>query len=434
MKKTSSNILISLVLFIAAFVSVRFMPDSEEYRFNFLTLVVMILSGICFTEGHNRLGKCFNRPMGKSFGLVRKILHCLAGLLILAFAFYVLINEKFSPKAVTIFVLFLAYALYMIYEAFSKFRNKAIDGTKHSSMIYIPLEELYEAFKDVDTPLGRPWIGKFINKDDPELIFGPTDDGSFLSCYYTFGIFAVSDSRARRDGFWIPRLDPDDALAHKLKASWDINTGGTGLMYNLLSRSLPGYYLEMFEEYVKSGRASCSFTDIFLDKEAKLFAFNEKFAITRHKYNLLDSEGNVRYHLNRKFPFLKYNLTNTLDESEAVRIRRLIRHPILPQYDIYINGLKYGRMKKHFNIFRSRFSMHTGDGDILVNEVTATIGGHFIIYKNGDVIGTISEKINPKVSELLFDNFVIMVFDERNLPLVASLCVMLRSFKNIYQS
>ena len=71
----------------------------------------------------------------------------------------------------------------------------------------------------------------------------------------------------------------------------------------------------------------------------------------------------------------------------------------------------------------------------MVREMTATIGDQFGVYKNGTLIGTISQKIGLSslgaiVKDMVFDNFVIMVFDEKDLPLVTAFSVMLGSFKN----
>ena len=88
-----------------------------------------------------------------------------------------------------------------------------------------------------------------------------------------------------------------------------------------------------------------------------------------------------------------------------------------------------------FRILRTKFRMKTRDGEIVVREMTATIGDQFGVYKNGALIGTISQKIGLSslgtlVKDMVFDNFVIMVFDDRDLPLVTALSVMLGSFKN----
>jgi len=92
-------------------------------------------------------------------------------------------------------------------------------------------------------------------------------------------------------------------------------------------------------------------------------------------------------------------------------------------------------MKWMFRILRTKFRMKTRDGEIVVREMTATIGDQFGVYKNGALIGTISQKIGLTslgtfVRDMVFDNFVIMVFDEKDLPLVTTLSVMLGSFKN----
>ena len=92
-------------------------------------------------------------------------------------------------------------------------------------------------------------------------------------------------------------------------------------------------------------------------------------------------------------------------------------------------------MRWLFRILRTKFRMKTKDGEVVVREMTATIGDQFGVYKNGVLTGTISQKtgltsLGMFVRDMVFDNFVIMVFDERDLPLVTTLSVMLGSFKN----
>ncbi|MCR5097926.1 MAG: hypothetical protein K6B14_03155 [Lachnospiraceae bacterium] len=216
-----------------------------------------------------------------------------------------------------------ASGIAMEYYAFDKAMNYAVDGIKQSEDVNAPIDALYNAFKDIDTPLGRPWIGKVVNVDGDCIIYGPTNSGSFLFGYYLFGTF----------------------------------------------------------------------------------------------------------------PFWTFRLENALDGREVVKSKRIIWHILFPTYDIYLDGEKYGRMRWLFRILRTKFRMKTKDGEVVVREMTATIGDQFGVYKNGNLIGTISQKIGLTglgtfVRDMVFDNFVIMVFDERDLPLVASLCVMLGSFKN----
>ena len=146
-------------------------------------------------------------------------------------------------------------------------------------------------------------------------------------------------------------------------------------------------------------------------------------------------EGNPKYYLHGTFPFWTFRLENVADGREIVKSRRIIWHIFFPTYDIYLNGEKYGRMRWLFRILHTKFRMKTKDGEVVVREMTATIGDQFGVYKNGVLIGMISQKIGLTslgmfVRDMVFDNFVIMVFDERDLPLVTTLSVMLGSFKN----
>ena len=179
----------------------------------------------------------------------------------------------------------------------------------------------------------------------------------------------------------------------------------------------------------------CEYEDLFENKTPNVYVFDELFAVAHQKYNLLDMNGNPKYDLHGVFPFWTFRLENVSDGREIVKSKRIIWHILFPTYDFYLNGEKYGRMRWLFRPLRTYFRMQTRDGEFMVREMTATIGDQFGVYKNGTLIGTISQKIGLSslgaiVKDMVFDNFVIMVFDEKDLPLVTAFSVMLGSFKN----
>ena len=426
MEKKIKDFLIGVILLFIAFGIMEFFP----IRTSMLTWVIVLISSLAFCFGIFRVGIVFDRPMGRGFLIFKKLLLSASGIAMLIFGIYILFKEDFNGKGLGIFSLNLIYGLAMMYYGFSKAMNYAVDGIKQSEIISAPIEELYNAFKDIDTPMGRPWIGKVINVDSDCIIYGPTDKGSFLFGYYLFGTFTFGASP-------LPKMlaDPEAADSHIIEVRWDRDDFEKGQLYHFLSRMIPDFYISSFENYTKTGQAACNFSDLFENKTPNVYIFDEIFAVIHQKYNLLDMNGNPKYYLHGTFPFLTFRLENALDGKELVKSKRILWHILFPTYDIYINGAKYGRMRWMLRILRTQFRMKTSDGDVVVREMTATVGDQYGVYKNGSLIGTISQKIGLTslgmfVRDMVFDNFVIMVFEETDLPLVATLSVMLGSFKN----
>ncbi len=426
MGKRISDFLLGAVLLMAAFWIMGFFP----VRVTILTWVLIAISALFFCFGIYYVGIAFNGPAGKTFLFFKKLLFTLFAAFIVVYGVYTVNAEDYNGKGLGIFTLNLIYGGAMIYYAFSKAMNYAVDGIKQSEAVDVSIEKLYDVFKEVDTPMGRPWLGKVNNIDDDCIIYGPTDQGSFLFGYYLFGVFTFGESPLTS-----MLSDPEAAAAHTVQTTWDRNDFKKGQLYHLLARMLPDFYISMFEKYAVTGQAICEFNDLFLNKIPNVYVFDEIFAVIRQRYQLLDMEGNPKYYLHGTFPFWTFRLENVSDGRELVKSKRIIWHIFFPTYDIYLNGEKYGRMRWLFRILRTKFRMKTRDGEIMVREMTATIGDQFGVYKNGVLIGTISQKIGLTslgmfVRDMVFDNFVIMVFDERDLPLVTTLCVMLGSFKN----
>ena len=426
MRERVTNCIIGVLLLLFAFGIMAFFPENRTL----LTFIIIFVSAFVFCIGYFRIGIAFDGPRGKTFHIMKTILFFLAGIAMIAFGIYALIKEHFNYRGLSLFILNVIYGLAMMPYAFSNVMNEAVDGIKQSAAVSVPIEALYDAFKDIDTPMGRPWIGKVTNVESDCIIYGPTDKGSFLFGYYLFGTFTFGASPLTS-----MLQDPESARAHTIETHWDRDDFGQGQLYHFLSRMLPDFYISMFENYAKTGRAACDFADLFENKTPNVYVFDEIFAVAHQKYNLLDMNGNPKYYLHGVFPFWTFRLENVSDGREIVKSKRIIWHILFPTYDFYLNGEKYGRMRWLFRPLRTYFRMQTRDGEIMVREMTATIGDQFGVYKNGSLIGTVSQKIGLSslgtiVQDMVFDNFVIMVFDENDLPLVTAFSVMLGSFKN----
>lgn len=304
----------------------------------------------------------------------------------------------------------------------AKTYNATIDGMKQVPSMASPLDEVFRAFEKVETPLGLPWMGKVRSIDNDCMIYGPTQAGSFLYCWYHTGEFMVSECD---DVSW---LNADEAEAHKVMTSWDRDANELGALYHLTAKLLPDFYWNMFEDYAVDHVAECRFMDGFRELRPDVYIFNEQFAIVEKDYELQDLDGNVRYLLHGSIPFMTFTLSDAESGEEVFRITRRLLHA-MPQYDVYRYGEEYGRVAKKLDLTHESFKMETPDGMLEMREITTTIGDQFAVYMDDYLIGTISERMSLTLRDAIYDNFVIMAFEPRHVPLMATLTVMLRSFK-----
>ncbi|MCR5717371.1 MAG: hypothetical protein K6G23_11030 [Lachnospiraceae bacterium] len=419
------SFIVGLLLYVLAFVVLNFLPK----RVGMLTWVLILISALTFMFGYFYMGSAFDGPSSRGFRLGKKILFIGMGIAMIIYSVYALVINNYDGKGLGKFTMLLIYGLAMFYYGSAKGFDYAVDGIKQSELVETPIEQLQRAFADVETPMGKPWLGKVLNIDSDCLIYGPTKSGAFLYAYYLFGTFTVAESQV------LSQLVDEHASEHVIEGDWDRDDVKMGQLYHLLARMMPDFYIGMFDEFQQTGVAECRFKKLFYDKKPNVFIFDELFAIVHQKYRLLDLEGNAKYKMQGVFPFWTFRMEDAESGVEVVKSKRIIWHIFFPTYDLYINGEKYGRMRWLFRILRTKFRMQTRDGEIMVREMTATIGDQYGVYKNGVLIGTISQKIGLSglgtfVRDMVFDNFVVMVFDEADLPLVSSLSVMLGSFKN----
>ena len=257
MRDRITNFIIGAILLLFAFGIMAFFPVET----NLLTFVIIFVSAFAFCIGYFRLGIAIDVPMGKLFLALKTIVFCLSGIAMIVFGVYALIKEDFNGRGLGLFSLNLIYGVSMQLYAFSGGMNAAVDGIKQSEEVNVSIGALYDAFKDIDTPMGRPWTGKVRNIESDCIIYGPTDKGSFLFGYYLFGTFTFGASP-------MPDMleDPESARRHTIETQWDRDDSQKGQLYHFLSRMLPDYYISMFENYAKTGRAACDFADLFEDR------------------------------------------------------------------------------------------------------------------------------------------------------------------------
>ena len=408
-----------LFLVLASYGILLLMP----VRVNLLSWIILAVSAFIFMIGAYWMGCALNGPTGDAFVKGKRILFRVFCTIACAIGIYYVWADDLSGRSVITATLLLIEGItaWMISDANTY--NATMDGMKQVPSMTAPLDEVFHAFEHVETPLGLPWMGKVRSIEDACIIYGPTQAGSFLYCWYHTGEFCVSECD---DVSW---LDNAEAEKHKVHTSWDRDTDELGQLYHLTAKLLPDFYWNMFEDYAVERTAACKFMDGFRELRPDVFIFNEQFAVAEKDYELQDLDGNVLYVLHGSIPFKTFTLADAQSGDEVFRITRRLLHA-LPQYDLYHCGEAYGRVAKQFDLTHEAFKMETPDGLLEMREITTTIGDQFVVYLNGYLIGTISERTSLNLRNAVYDNFIIMAYEPQRVALMATLTVMLESFKD----
>ena len=158
-------------------------------------------------------------------------------------------------------------------------------------------------------------------------------------------------------------------------------------------------------------------------KQGTLYRFDEDFRWTGQDFTLRDIDGNPVYKVTGALPLKTFQIYDARDGTERMRMTKRIFH-ILPHYDFYRDGEKIGTLRKQLDLMHDRYVMRTDEGKIMLQNVTATMGENFQVRRNGEIIGTIAEKLNLSLENIVFDNFVIHARYTRDDLLLTALAVM----------
>ena len=421
MEKTTIKLqkfLSGLFLYLASHGLLFLMP----VRVHLISWVILFVSTFLICIGTFWMACAFDGPTGDAFVRGKCILLRAFSAALIALSVFICWKDNLSGRSLIAGTLLLIEGITAWMVSDPKTYNDTMDGMKQVPSMAKPLDEVFRAFEHVETPLGFPWMGKVQSIDEPCMIYGPTRAGSFLYCWYHMGEFMVSECDTES---W---LDEAEAEAHRVQTSWDRDTDELGQLYHLTAKLLPDFYWNMFEDYAVNGAAECKFLDGFRSLRPDVYIFNEQFAITETDYELQDLDGNVLYLLHGSIPFKTFTLSDAGSGEEVFRITRRLLHA-LPNYDLYHCGEEYGRVAKKFDLTRENFRMETPEGILELREVTTTIGDQFVAYLDDYLIGTISERMSLSLRDAVYDNYIITAFEPRRVALLATLTVMLESFK-----
>ncbi len=412
MKKLGS-LIIAVILILSSYMPLFLLNK----RTNFLSWILLVLSLVLFIAGWSVIAMNFNKPLGRISSVIRKLLLGILGSGMILIGCYAIYKDNLSSRGIFVFTVLLIEGLSLFVSAAGKAFNALLDGMQIVEGMTDEIETVYTKFKEVDTPFGKPWIGTIKPGDMTCLIYGPTQDGEFLYGCYEMGQFYFGENSSEQF------LDKEQCKKHRIQRRISEKDFPLNEVYDLEAMLYPVKYKHMFEHYVKTGEAVWTDGDKNQKTIGKMYVFDGDFSLVGQKYHLVDTDGKNVYDISGTIPLKRFCIRDSRDQSEVFRITKRLFH-IFPHYDLYKNGEKYGRIMQNAKLLHDTFSMKTADGKLVMREVTATIGENYAVYLDEQLIGTISERISLRLHDIVYDNFVLMVFDERQRALLTVLAIM----------
>ncbi|MEI3300109.1 MAG: hypothetical protein V8R67_05445 [Eubacterium sp.] len=276
------------------------------------------------------------------------------------------------------------------------------------------IEKIYDAYKELDTPLGSPYLAKMKTMRQKALIFGPDDSGQYLYFWlndkgnlgylgYTFLEWAIKQPLTQPIKPYNPYSGSD--IAEKLCISSDIM---------LLQKQL----FENIKNYRKTGEV----LPIQGSNPSEVYTFTEDFKLTGQQFDLQDSKGNVIYHVEGTMPLRTFHIFDQVG-NEVFKVTKEVLNAI-PTYRFYQNGEMIGILEKQFTLAKDRFQMDIAEGTLKLEEYAGSIGYNYLVSLNDKPIGAVMDDLELRLDNLIFDNSVVIVYEKKYLAMITALAIM----------
>lgn len=276
------------------------------------------------------------------------------------------------------------------------------------------IEEFYEAYKDVQTPLGSCYLAEFRTMRRPALAFGPSSEGDYLYFWLTgdgnLGYIGYSFLECMIKKRITEPLHPLDENFGTNAATYICYHSDIILMQKGLKKSM--------EHFVKTGEV----LPVLESRPSRVYTFTEDFKLMGQRFDLRDEEGKRIYHIEGSVPlkqFYIYDARNT----EIFRVEKRILHA-LPTYDFYYRGEEYGRLEKKLVLIKDTFTMEVKEGKLVLREYAGSLGHNFFVTLNDRMLGSVMEDLKFTLHNVVFDNSVVICYEEQYLPLLTAMAIM----------
>lgn len=339
----------------------------------------------------------------------------LIGGLVTALGVYLMIigyGQTWSLSIATVVLIF-GIAIWMM--ATPKDYNQMTDmGAMIELERPIKIEEFYEAYKNVWTPLGSAWLGKFYTMKQTALVFGPDARGQYIYFWIT------SDGAVGYIGYsFIENFIKKYVTQPLIPMPEDESLSIAGhLAYHSDFLMFQSELKESLEHFVKTGQV----LPFSQSKPSQIYMFTEDFKMTGQHFDLEDSDGNLVYEIDSTVPLKTFRIFDP-SHNEVFRMTKELVH-VLATYQFYLYGEPYGVLKKKFELVRDRFAMDLPEGKLELVEYAGSIGHNYKVTLNGTMLGAIMDNMDLTVGNIFFDNAFLIVYDTRYLPQMTALAVM----------
>lgn len=339
----------------------------------------------------------------------------LAGALVTILGVYLMIigyGQTWSLSIATVVLIF-GIAIWMM--ATPKDYNQMTDmGAMIEMEKPRTIEEFYEAYKNVWTPLGSAWLGKFYTMKQTALVFGPDARGQYIYFWIT------GDGAVGYVGYsFIENFIKKYVTQPLIPMPEDESLSIAGhLAYHSDFLMFQSELKESLERFVKTGQV----LPFSQTKPSQIYTFTEDFKMTGQHFDLEDSGGNLVYEIDSTVPLKTFRIYDT-SHNEVFRMTKELIH-VLAVYRFYLYGEPYGVLKEKFALVRDRFAMELPEGKLELIEYAGSIGHNYKVTLNGRMLGAIMDNMDLTVGNVFFDNAFLIVYDTRYLPQMAALAVM----------
>lgn len=341
-------------------------------------------------------------------------------LIVLSIIFAVM-SEGENTALIAVAAFILVFGILEYRGSSDKMYNKDTDGLMRIDSLEVPMEKIYADFKEIDTPLGKPWLTHVSTITDRDcIVWGPAKNGSFVFGYYLAGTFNFSHSESIS---WI--RDKEAAQAHQHEAANTIDPKvKSAVLEDIMIKLCVKMYEQMLRNYGENGQAKWPYPKLTNFFDAKLYVFDASFSWTGSVYHLLDINGNAVYDIEGKIPLTTFRVSDSVTGEEIFKIKKDITKPILNQYEFLYKGEDFGKMKQELDLYHDYFVLESPMGNVVLRSINATVGKNWVVLVNDMIVGTISKKLNLNIRDFVFDNYAVMCYDEEYLPILAGLAIM----------
>ena len=334
-------------------------------------------------------------------------------LILLAVRICIAGNWEEIPVSIAMVVLIIGIAIWMLGSPGDY--NAGADVVNMITMeVPKKIEEIYEAYRKIATPLGSCYLAKIATMKQLALVWGPGSTGEYLYFWLNdsgiIGYLGYSDL----DNLIMERInEPDNPVQEEFG-----NNVTENICYHSDFMLLQSQLKDSLMHYAKTGEA----LPVQKSQPSQVYTFTEDFKLTGQHFELCNPNGDVVYEVEGTMPLKTLCIYDT-NHQEVFRLTKKLMHA-LPTYQFYYYGEKYGVLEKKFTFVRNTFQMELTEGTLKLVEHAGSPGRNFLVTLNGRTLGAIMDDLELNMQNVTFDNSVLIVYDEKYVPLLTAMAVM----------